>query len=73
MSVEEVITRCAAQILKLLEDAGEVNVLLLSERLGQRSIITYQALGWLAREGKVRYGDRGSQVYVSATRPWKPA
>jgi hypothetical protein len=69
VTVEQAIARCAEQILKMLVERGEVNVLLLSERLGERSVITYQALGWLACEKRVHYEARENQVYVSAPRP----
>jgi len=60
------IAECAQRILALLERTGEVNVRLLSELLSERSIITYQALGWLARDGMVHYEQRGNQSYVKA-------
>ncbi len=63
----ERIARCAQAVWKTLGGATEINILSLSERLGERSTLTYQALGWLAREGKIRYEQRGDQVYVSLT------
>ena len=63
--VEERIAECAKRIWTLLEDTREVNILRLSEVLGERSVIAYQALGWLARDRKVRYEQRGSQVFIS--------
>jgi hypothetical protein len=45
----------------------EINILRLSEYLGERSTLAYQALGWLAHEGKVRYEQKGSQIFVSLT------
>ena len=61
------IEQCADRAWHALGQAGEVNVLRLSEHLQERSVITYQALGWLAREGKIRYDQRGNQVYISLT------
>lgn len=63
--MEKQIAECARRILAMLAALGEVNVLRLAEQLGERSVIAYQALGWLAREGSLRYSRRGSQVYVS--------
>ena len=63
--VEEKIAECAKRIWTLLEDTREVNILRLSEVLGERSVIAYQALGWLARDKKIRYEQRGSQVFIS--------
>jgi hypothetical protein len=59
------IEECAERIGQILGKSGEINLLLLSEQLEERSVIAYQALGWLAREGKVSYRQRGNQVYVS--------
>jgi hypothetical protein len=61
------IEQSARQAWGVLGKAGEINVLRLAEYLGERSVIAYQALGWLAREGKIRYHQKGNQVYVSLT------
>jgi len=62
--VEKRIAECAESIVALLHSAREVNILRLSEHLAERSMIIYQAVGWLAREGRVRYEQREKQVYV---------
>ena len=54
--MEERIAECAKRIFTLLEHAPEINILRVSEELGERSVIAYQALGWLARDRKIRYG-----------------
>ena len=61
------IAECAAVVQQTLGEVGEINLLRLAEYLGERSALTYQALGWLAREGKVRYRQSESQVFVSLT------
>jgi hypothetical protein len=63
--VEDLISECARKIVELLQRSGEVNILNLCEQLAERSIVGYQALGWLAHEGRVEYRRQGSQVYVS--------
>jgi hypothetical protein len=63
--VEEKIAQCATRIWTLLEQTSEVNILRLSELLGERNVIAYQALGWLARDRKIRYEQKGSQVFIS--------
>ncbi|HET6485076.1 MAG TPA: winged helix-turn-helix domain-containing protein [Spirochaetia bacterium] len=63
--MEKQIAECARRVIATLAALGEVNVLRLAEHLGERSVLTYQALGWLAHEGRLRYSRRGSQVYVS--------
>ena len=62
------IADCAATVLRTLSEVEEINILRLAEYLGERSALTYQALGWLAREGKVRYRQSGAQVFVSLTK-----
>jgi hypothetical protein len=72
-AVEKMIEECAHKIIVILEKMGEANILRLSEHLAERSVITYQALGWLAREGRVRYERRGNQVYVALQSGEPPA
>jgi len=59
------IEQCAGEVLEALTGVEEINILRLAEYLGERSVLTYQALGWLAREGKIRYRRSGSQVFVA--------
>jgi hypothetical protein len=59
------IAECAAVVLRALNEVGEINVLRLAEYLGEASALTYQALGWLARESRIRYRQSETQVFVS--------
>ncbi len=61
------VAECAVAVLQALGQVGEINILRLAEYLGEPSSLTYQALGWLAREGRIRYRQGGSQVSVSLT------
>ncbi|OHD73391.1 MAG: hypothetical protein A2V99_02245 [Spirochaetes bacterium RBG_16_67_19] len=61
------IAECAETVAGALGEVGEINILRLSEYLGERSALTYQALGWLAHEGRIRYRQSESQVFVSLT------
>ena len=63
--MEERIAECAARIWTLLKQSPEVNILRLSELLGERNVVAYQALGWLARDRKIHYEQKGSQVFIS--------
>jgi hypothetical protein len=63
--VEEKIAACTRRILVLLEQAKKVNILRLSELLEERNVVAYQALGWLARDGKIKYEQKGSQLFIS--------
>ena len=62
--MEALIKECAERIVTVLQGVHEVNLLRLSEHLAERSMIVYQAVGWLAREGRVRYEQREKQTYV---------
>ena len=61
------IEQCAVSVWKALGEVGQINILRLSEHLGEMSVLTYQALGWLAREDKIRYERKGNQFCVSLT------
>jgi len=63
--VTERIASCAERVTSLLGEKNLINILLFPELLGERSVVAYQALGWLACEGKVRYSMNGRQCYVS--------
>jgi hypothetical protein len=63
--VEDVITACAQKIVELLSASREVNIMNLCEHLSERNVVGYQALGWLAHDGRISYRRQGSQVYVS--------
>ena len=63
--MEERIAECANRIWVLLHKTPEVNILRLPELLGERNVIAYQALGWLARDSKIHYAQKGSQVFIS--------
>lgn len=67
--VVELITECARKIEGLLAKSGEVNILSVCDHLAERSMVGYQALGWLAHEGRIHYRKQGSQVYVSLESP----
>lgn len=59
------VKECAEKILGLLASEQRVNVLRVAEQVGERSVVVYQAIGWLAREGSVCYEQQGNQVYLS--------
>jgi hypothetical protein len=62
--VEEQIAECAERIIAVLSRIQHANILQLSNHLADRSTLIYQAIGWLAREGRIRYEKRGNQVYI---------
>jgi len=48
-----------------LESRGEVELARLPKILKGKSVVVYQALGWLARENKVAYRKEGDKIFVS--------
>jgi hypothetical protein len=52
-------------ILALLEHTREANILHMSQLVQEKSVLAYQALGWLARDNMIIYVEKGSQTYVS--------
>ncbi len=68
-NVEEQIAECAGRIVTVLSRVRQANLLQLSEHLTDRSTLIYQAVGWLAREGRIRYERHGNQVYVLLRTP----
>jgi hypothetical protein len=70
--VSDQIQDCAEKAISLLREKHFLNVLLFPELLRERSVVAYQALGWLAREGRVRYSMRGRQCYLSLVEEAEP-
>lgn len=55
----------AGKIWNLLNEMGEVAISQLPRILDEKSILVYQALGWLARENKVNYRTDANRTYIS--------
>ncbi len=62
------IEQCAARVVSLLRERRSLNILLLPDMLEERSVVAYQALGWLARGGDISYSTNARQVYISLRR-----
>ena len=56
---------CAERVLHEIARTDKINILSIAGHLGERSLIVYQSIGWLAHEGRIRYLQEGNQVYVS--------
>lgn len=55
----------AGTIWRTLGEREKVRVVQLPEMLQLKSDIVHQALGWLAREDKIKYQVKGAHTYVS--------
>ena len=65
MDMANSVKECAERVLNEIARSERVNVLSFAGHLGERSLIVYQSIGWLAREGRIRYLQEGNQVYIS--------
>ena len=68
MDMVRSVKECTERVLVLLANRERVNVLNVAEQLGERSVVVYQAIGWLASEGRLRYEQDGNQVYLVGMR-----
>jgi len=59
------IGEAAGRLWELLQKRNELSISQLPKALGETPTLTYQALGWLAREGKVQYRTVKKTIYVS--------
>jgi Mn-dependent DtxR family transcriptional regulator len=66
--MKDEIGETAGKIWEILKKRGEVNVTQLPRLLNEKSAMTYQGLGWLAREGKVEYQTKTGKTLVSLTK-----
>ncbi|NOY88395.1 MAG: hypothetical protein GXO93_03255 [FCB group bacterium] len=69
--MEEKIGQTAGKIWKTLKKNDQVSIPQLPKMLKEKDTLTYQALGWLAREGKISYQSKGKRVFVSLIKPDK--
>jgi hypothetical protein len=63
--MEEKIGTTAGMIWRILKKNDEVAISKLPKIVGESESMTYQALGWLAREGKIEYRSEGRMTFVS--------
>ncbi len=57
----------AGKIWTILGEKQNVDILKLPKILKERGEIIYQALGWLAREDKIKYHSKERKTFVSLT------
>jgi hypothetical protein len=66
--MKEKIGLVAGKVWHALEKSGEVSLPQLPKLLKEKEVTVYQALGWLAREGKVNYRTEGTRTFVSVVK-----
>ncbi len=62
--MKEQIGQIAGTIWEVLQDKDRIALSQLPKAVGQKESVTYQALGWLAREDKIDYVTSGKITYV---------
>jgi hypothetical protein len=63
--MQEKVGSAAGQIWKMLSAAkGPVNITDIPKKTRLSAQIAFQGLGWLAREGKLEYRQKGRSIYV---------
>lgn len=65
MDMMNSIKDCTERVLTELTRSERINLLSIAGHLGERSMIVYQSIGWLAHEGRISFLQEGNQVYVS--------
>ena len=64
--MRETIGQAAGQIWHLLANTSEpINITDIPKRTKLTAQIAYQGLGWLAREEKIEYNQKGRSIWVS--------
>ena len=73
LPTREKVGEIAGKIWGILKQKEKVNISQLPKLVKEKSDITYQAVGWLAREGKILYNSEKSKVYLTLTEEEKMA
>jgi hypothetical protein len=55
----------AGKIWMLLEAKGELNITQVPKLLREKSMVIYQAIGWLAREDKIEFRKDATKIWIS--------
>jgi len=63
--VKEKIGETAGKIWQILQEKDEVSISQLPRIIDEKSAIINQALGWLAREDKIKYRTQANKTFVS--------
>ncbi|OIO74390.1 MAG: hypothetical protein AUJ85_05890 [Elusimicrobia bacterium CG1_02_37_114] len=62
-----VIGENAGKVWQILRGKGKMNISAIKKATGLDDRKLYMALGWLAREGKVRFEQQRQQILISLT------
>ncbi len=65
--MKDKIGKIAGKIWEILRKKEEVEISRFPRILNEKSDVTYQAIGWLAREDKIHYAKKGNKIYIYLT------
>ena len=65
--MKEKIGKIAGKIWEILKENEELDISRIPRILKEKSDVTYQAIGWLAREDKIHYSKKSNKIYISLT------
>lgn len=65
--MKEKIGKMAGKIWEILRTKEEVEISRFPRMLNEKTDVTYQAIGWLAREDKIHYSKKSNKIYISLT------
>ncbi len=63
--MKDKVIQTAGKIWKTLGEKGEASVPQLAKAIKEAEDITNQAIGWLAREDKIKYVEKGSKKLIA--------
>lgn len=66
--MNEIIGEVAGRVWSTLSKKGEIPLTQLPKAVSEKEALVFQALGWLAREGKVSYRVDGARTFISLTK-----
>jgi hypothetical protein len=65
VAMNERIGTTAGKVWQVLRKQEEADINRLPRMVSEKSVVVNQALGWLAREGKLEYREQGDRLWVS--------
>jgi len=55
----------AGRVWEMLKEKEKIEISALARMLKEKTVVVYQAVGWLAREDKISYHVKGGKIYIS--------
>lgn len=65
--MEQKIGKTAGEIWKALRKSGEMSISQVPKAIKEKEALSYLAMGWLAREGKLGFRTNGNKTLVFLT------